>query len=654
MGGRFRTHAVLACTVTGAALLLRMSAFTWMMAPIQARAGTQAEIHAAVVETSPGFPEDTVRAGVLVDEVNGMAVRPFRVYFISLPQALPGECFSARVEFAELEENEYTYGNYADGIFLAGEYLDGFLPQGESGALWARAKRVQAALSMALRKVLAQPYAGAAAAMTAGDRALLTDEVKDAFRGAGLSHVLVVSGLHLSAVGGLVYAAVRRMGRRRLACACAMFSSLAFMCLTGFTPSVVRAGTAMLLLYGGALFNRKSDALTSLGLAALLLCLQNPYAAVDVSLLLSFSATLGVLWVTAAHRRWRAGSAAQGKNAARLVWKLLWTAAVPAATSLTTLPVLIAIGGGVSLLSVVSNLLAVPVMPAVVGLGFAAALCSGVPWLGFLAKLTGLGCALLLRWMLAVAEWTASVPYAFLHVSGAFAMCAALLLCALGWAAWRLHVPVRRAVPACLAFVMLSGLAYAAADSGVVRMELAGSAANPPLVVMQGLKTAVLFRGPEANADDVREVLEQYNRTQVDLLVDLRMEGDTAALAQKLHAQDALSAQNSIINSTILAPFHDIIIYVKHQAKGNFACVEVCGYRVGIASGSVEFSSYPPFDIYVAGTGRPDGLACTHLILPRTGYRWLEDAPRAQFHGPADICLRAGASVTIKEGNKWF
>ena len=317
LGGRFRTHAVLACTVTGAALLLRMAAFTWMMAPIQARAGTQAEIHAAVVETSPGFLEDTVRAGVLVDEVNGMAVRPFRVYFLSLPQALPGECFSARVEFAELEENEYTYGNYADGIFLAGEYLDGFLPQGESGALWARAKRVQAALSMALRKVLAQPYAGAAAAMTAGDRALLTDEVKDAFRGAGLSHVLVVSGLHLSAVGGLVYAAVRRMGRRRLACACAMFSSLAFMCLTGFTPSVVRAGTAMLLLYGGALFNRKSDALTSLGLAALLLCLQNPYAAVDVSLLLSFSATLGVLWVTAAHRRWRAGSAAQGKNAAR-------------------------------------------------------------------------------------------------------------------------------------------------------------------------------------------------------------------------------------------------------------------------------------------------------------------------------------------------
>ena len=127
--------------------------------------------HAAVVETSPGFLEDTVRAGVLVDEVNGMAVRPFRVYFLSLPQALPGECFSARVEFAELEENEYTYGNYADGIFLAGEYLDGFLPQGESGALWARAKRVQAALSMALRKVLAQPYAGAAAAMTAGDRA---------------------------------------------------------------------------------------------------------------------------------------------------------------------------------------------------------------------------------------------------------------------------------------------------------------------------------------------------------------------------------------------------------------------------------------------------------------------------------------------------
>lgn len=653
-GGRLRPHLVLACSVAGAALLLRMAALACTVEPVAARAGTQAEIHAAVVETSPGFVEDTVRASVLVDAVDGTPVRPFRVSFTLLPEAVPGECFSAHVQFAELEENEYTYGNYADGVFLAGEYLDGFSSKGESGALWARAKRIQALLSAGLRRILAQPYAGAAAAMTVGDRAFLEDGVKDAFRGAGLSHVLVVSGLHLSAVSGLVYAAARRLGRHRLACACAMAASLAFMGLTGFTPSVVRAGTAMLLLYGGALMGRRSDALTSLGLAALFLCLQNPYAAVDVSLLLSFSATLGVLWVTAAHRRWGAGRVKQEKAMARLGWRLLWAAAVPAATALATLPVLISIGGGVSLLSVASNLLAVPVMPAVVGLGFAAALCGGIPWLGFLARLAGLVCALLLRWMLAVAEGAASVPYAFVHVSGAFAMCASLLLCVLAWTAWRLHVPIRRAAAFCLAFVMLSGLFYAAADADVVRMELAGSAANPPLVVLQGLKTAVLFRGPETNADDVQKVLEQYNRTQVDLLVDLRTEGDTDALAQKLHAREAVSLQTDIINNTILAPFHDIIIYVKHQAQGNFACVEVRGYRVGISSGSVELSAYPPFDIYVAGTGRPEGLACTHLILPRTGYRWLEDAPEAQLHGPANIRLRAGASVTIEEGNKWF
>ena len=53
-----------------------------------------------------------------------------------------------------------------------------------------------------------------------------------------------------------------------------------------------------------------------------------------------------------------------------------------------------------------------------------------------------------------------------------------------------------------------------------------------------------------------------------------------AALAQNCMHQDALSAQNSIINSTILAPFHDIIIYVKHQAKGNFTCVE--GVRIPV------------------------------------------------------------------------
>lgn len=650
----FRPHAVLACAVCAAAFVLRVVSLAWNVTPVQARAGQEGNVCASVAQVQDGFVEDTVRAVLLVESMDGEAVRPFRVYCAIFPDVSMGERVTARVIFEPLESDRYTYANYADGVFLACEYQDGFASLGESNALWAFCGRMQDTLRDGLRRVLAQPYAGVAAAMTVGDDAALDDDVHDAFRVAGLSHVLVVSGLHLSAVSGLVFAAMRRLAGYRAAAACAVVSTLGFMCLTGCTPSVVRAGTAMLLLYGGMLFGRRSDALTSLGLAALLLCLQNPYAAVDVGLLLSFSATLGVLWVVAARRRRMLDQKVRAPEkdmplSRRVLQRIFWTAAVPCATTLATLPVLIAVGSGISLLSVAANLLVVPVIPIAMTAGFVTALCACVPPLAFAANLAGLVCSVTLRWMLAVARLVSEVPYAFVHISGAFAMCVALLLCGLFWSAWYLRVKWQKALSACVLFAAVCAGLYGAADAGVVRMELAGDAANPPLVILKGTKTAVLFRGPESNVDDVWEVLEHYNRTGVDLLVDLRADGDAGVLAQQLAARQTVSAQSDLVNNTILKPFHDIIIYVRHQAEGNFACVEVRGYRVGIASGSVELSSWPPFDIFVAGTGRPDGLSCTNLIVPRTGYRWIEDAPDARRYGPADIILRAGASVKIKE-----
>ena len=80
--------------------------------------------------------------------------------------------------------------------------------------------------------------------------------------------------------------------------------SLLFMALVGFSPSVVRAGVTMLLFYAAKWMGEKEDSLTSLGFAALLLCLFNPYAASDVGLLLSFLMQLGVLTADILWRQW--------------------------------------------------------------------------------------------------------------------------------------------------------------------------------------------------------------------------------------------------------------------------------------------------------------------------------------------------------------
>ena len=73
---------------------------------------------------------------------------------------------------------------------------------------------------------------------------------------------------------------------------------LAFMALTGFAPSVVRAGVMQILLLLGPALSREGDTVTSLSFSLLLLLLQNPNAAMDVGLQLSFLSVAGILTVT--------------------------------------------------------------------------------------------------------------------------------------------------------------------------------------------------------------------------------------------------------------------------------------------------------------------------------------------------------------------
>ena len=82
---------------------------------------------------------------------------------------------------------------------------------------------------------------------------------------------------------------------KRFAAGLTMAGVLCFMALTGFVPSVMRSGIMLLFYLGSQVMRRNADSINSLGLAVFLLGLANPYAAADTGLLLSFSATLGLL-----------------------------------------------------------------------------------------------------------------------------------------------------------------------------------------------------------------------------------------------------------------------------------------------------------------------------------------------------------------------
>ena len=101
---------------------------------------------------------------------------------------------------------------------------------------------------------MAQGPAGVLAAMVLGDRTHLPKDLRSAYRAAGLSHVLVVSGMHVSILCGSVFAKYlpekkkweRGYASRRRQALFSAAMALLLAGVTGLTPSVLRAATAVL------------------------------------------------------------------------------------------------------------------------------------------------------------------------------------------------------------------------------------------------------------------------------------------------------------------------------------------------------------------------------------------------------------------------
>lgn len=127
-----------------------------------------------------------------------------------------------------------------------------------------------------------------------GDKSDLTNETEEDFRNSGLSHVLSVSGLHLTMITMLLGLFLRKLPRIiKLPILGAFVIVFAF--ITGLPASVVRAATMLLILYIGDLIYAEADGLTSLSAAVLLLFAFNPNCIYDTGFILSFSATLGII-----------------------------------------------------------------------------------------------------------------------------------------------------------------------------------------------------------------------------------------------------------------------------------------------------------------------------------------------------------------------
>jgi competence protein ComEC len=254
-----------------------------------------------------------------------------------------------------------------------------------------------------LEAAIPYPYVGLGTGLLLGVKQSLGESLEEAFRTAGIMHIVVLSGYNMMIVIMFVSSFLAFFFPQRVQLFFGAIAICAFTLMVGLGASVVRASVMALLVLLAQATGRTYAVLRALFAVGVLMLLLNPYLLVyDVGFQLSFIATLGLIVVAPAIERY----ALFMPSIFGLRGFLITTVAV----QIFVTPILLYQIGEFSIVAVFVNLAVLPMVAPAMLLTF----LTGV--LGFfhagLGTLMGYFAYLSLGYIITIAEFASSVPFA--------------------------------------------------------------------------------------------------------------------------------------------------------------------------------------------------------------------------------------------------
>ena len=541
----FRRAAVLAGVGLAVGILWSYGYETVFFAGARAMDGTEGAVEAVVldfpVQTDYGYTVDVKVTG------QGRSGLKTRAYFYNdEPAGLrPGDKIGFRAKFGtadKVRDREITSFT-SRGYFLFARSAKELTVTASPGM---GLTNFHVYLARAIRDRIDKTFPLGTAdfmrALLTGDRSKLQEDVGTtaAMERAGVTHIVAVSGMHVSILAGFLFTV---LGHSALAVLLVIPTLLVFMAVSGFAASVVRAVVMQVMVLLSPLVYKESDSLTSLSLAMLLLLLQNPCAIAGVGFQLSFAATLGIILFTPRMQKFFSQRLPEKKSFRRGV--LLWASGTVSATFgalLLTVPVSAWYFGCVSLIAPLTNLLILwAVSPAfIIG---AAAVGLAFLWLPA-GRVLGFYPAVLVKYILFVVKLAAKPFLAAVYLDGAalklwFTL---VYLAVLAFAVfklrprWSVWIASAAAVSLC-AVIAVNALRAASLPGYTLAVLDVGQGQS--IAVTSGRTTALIDCG-SISGEDAGEIAERYVRSlgrgKVDALILTHYHADHAGGAERLLA----------------------------------------------------------------------------------------------------------------------
>ncbi|MCI6824422.1 MAG: ComEC family competence protein [Ruminococcus bromii] len=345
---------------------------------------------------------------VHADEINGEKAN-VKINFISYSYLDISE-FDRITATVTLQANDTSY-LLSKGIYFSA-YEDSFeiSSTGEKQfSLYGYAVNARKALNNSLDSLMSESPSSLCKAVLLGEKQALSYDVKDIFSKTGTSFLIVVSGMHLAIAVGLILFLIKKITNNQIVhCVAVLLIVTAYSAVTGFTPSIVRSGIMVGLTYLAPVFFSQSDSLNSLGIAAILLTAFNPYSVGDIGMLLSFSATLGIiLWA----KRIYVYIITKFKLKQRILKTSVKAIAVSLSATLWVIPITVIAFGTISPLTVFIAFICEPLVSLILDFALIASVLYICPIISFLAYPFGLAAGIVSKFVIQIMKLFAKVPF---------------------------------------------------------------------------------------------------------------------------------------------------------------------------------------------------------------------------------------------------
>ncbi len=316
-------------------------------------------------------------------------------------------------------ENKTNY--YSRGIYAFGT-VSSVIKAERPPSLTAMLSDFRSRVTNIFFKYLSYDVAASVNAITIGDKYYLEPEFEEMVKRSGVSHIMVVSGMHMAIICGAFLKLLKflKLGNKISAVITAVFVFL-FMALCGFSMSVLRAGITYFIMLLSLFIIRRTDALNSLSVAVSVILMVNPFAASSVALQLSVLSTAGIIILSGPISKRIKSLLHIRLKFLRVIVEMI---SVTLSALIFTFPVTVYYFGAVSTVAVITNLLVSGAVTAVLIMSSVALPFSLVGSFSYFANGLFFFTEYITRYFNAVINYFGSLPWAYIEVDRA-----AIIIC---------------------------------------------------------------------------------------------------------------------------------------------------------------------------------------------------------------------------------